>query len=82
MKVNIPVEIYETDYVLYNVVEEKPIEGFDTIYSTESIVELFNDGFHLEPNEKFVKITELPKDIILKYARSIIASNQTKKCIS
>jgi hypothetical protein len=82
MKVNIPLEIYETDYVLFDVVEEKPIEGFDTIYAMESVVELFNDGFHLEPNEKFVKMTELPEDIILKYARSIIASNQTKKCIS
>ncbi|MGA0119817.1 MAG: hypothetical protein ACO3HJ_00015 [Methylophilaceae bacterium] len=82
MKVEIPVEIYETDYVLYNVVEQKPIEGFDTIYAMESIIELFNDGFFLQENEKFVKITELPQDIILKYARSIIASNQTKKCIS
>lgn len=82
MKVNIPLEIYETDYVLYNVVEEKPVEGFDTIYAMESIIELFNDGFFLKENEKFVKMTDLPQDTLLNYARSIIASNQTKKCIS
>jgi len=82
MKINIPVEIHETDYVLYNVVEEKPVEGFDTIYAMESIIGLFNDGFFLQENEKFVKMTELPEDTLLNYAKSIIASNQTKKCIS
>lgn len=72
-----PVEIYETDYVLFDVVEKKSIEGFDTIYSAESVIDLFNEGFRLESNEKFVKMTDLPKDVLLNYAKEL-ASNQTK----
>jgi hypothetical protein len=72
MEVNIPVKIYETDYVLFDVVDAKPIEDFDTIYAMEQVVELFNDGFRLEPNEKFVKMTDLPNDILIAYAKAII----------
>ena len=77
MKINIPVEIYETDYILFDIVEKKPVEGFDTIYSAESVIDCFNYSFHLEPNEKFVKMTDLPKDVLLNYAKRL-TSNQTK----
>ena len=76
MTVNIPVEIYETDYVLFDVVEKKPVEGFDTIYSAESVVALFNNGFHLEEDEKFFRMTDLPENILLDYAKHIACNKK------
>ena len=77
MKINIPVEIYETDYVLFNTAKQRPIEGFDTIYSYESVVTLFNNGFHLEEDEKFFRMTDLPKDVLLSYAKHILMKEES-----
>lgn len=71
MTVNIPVEICETDYVLLNVEEKSLVEGYDVIYSAESVIDLFNNGFHLESNEKFVKMTDLPEDVLLNFAKEL-----------
>lgn len=80
MKINIPVEIYDTDYVLINMEENKPVENDYTIYAAESVIELINDGFALGRDEQFVKMTNLPLELLKKYARSIF--NSSLKCIS
>jgi hypothetical protein len=71
MTINIPVQINKTDYVLFNKAMGKPVEGLDTIYAHESVVELLNNGFSLEEDEQFVRMTDLPENILMKYARHI-----------
>ena len=40
------------DYILVR--KEIPVEQ-DVIYSAESVVDLFNDGFYLEDDEQFIE---------------------------
>ena len=74
MKIEVPEEICDTDYVLFDVVENKLIEDYDVIYAAESVIDLFNEGFHLEPNEKFVKMIHLPQNLLEKFFSSILAN--------
>ena len=63
------VKLHKTDYVLFN--DNKPVESLDVIYSSESIIDLFNDGFKLERGESFIKTTELPIEWREKYIAEI-----------
>ena len=62
---NTEVKLYETDYVLFK--DNKPVESLDIIYATESVIELFNDGFKLEVGEEFTRMTDLPATEKSKY---------------
>ena len=62
------VKLYETDYVLFK--DNKPVESLDIIYASESVIELFNDGFKLEQGEGFIKTTDLPIEWKEKYTAS------------
>ncbi len=72
MKIDIPVEVYDTDYVLFDEQTQRPLGNLDIIYSYESVIELVNDGFALGENEAFVKMTDLPKELLHEYAVQII----------
>jgi hypothetical protein len=62
---NTEVKLYETDYVLFK--DNKPVESLDIIYASESVIDLFNDGFKLEQGEGFIKTTDLPIEWQEKY---------------
>ena len=62
---NTEVKLYETDYVLFK--DNKPVGSLDRIYASESVIELFNDGFKLEQGEGFIKTTDLPIEWQEKY---------------
>ena len=47
----------KSDYVL--TLNGQPVESATVIYACESVVELVNNGFHLNDGEAFVKITDL-----------------------
>ena len=72
MIIDIPVEVYDTDYVLFDEETKRPLGNLDIIYSYESVIELVNDGFALGENEAFVKMTDLPKELLQEYADQII----------
>ena len=59
------VKLYKTDYVLFK--DNKPVGSLDIIYASESVIELFNDGFKLEQGEEFIKMTDLPIESQEKY---------------
>ena len=59
------VKLYETDYVLFK--DNKPVESLHIIDASESVIELFNDGFQLEQGEGFIKTTDLPIEWQEKY---------------
>ena len=65
---NTEVKLYETDYVLFK--DNKPVESLDIIYASESVIDLFNDGFKLEQGEGFIKTTDLPIEWQEKYTAS------------
>ena len=65
---NAEVKLYETDYVLFK--DNKPVESLDIIYASESVIDLFNDGFKLEQGEGFIKTTDLPIEWQEKYTAS------------
>ena len=69
------VKLYETDYVLFK--DNKPVESLDIIYASESVIELFNDGFKLEQGEGFIKTTDLPIEWQEKYIAEL-THNQYK----
>jgi ABC-type enterochelin transport system ATPase subunit len=72
MTIDIPVEVYDTDYVLFDEQTQRPLGNLDIIYSYESVIELVNDGFALGENEVFVKMIDLPKELLQEYATQII----------
>ena len=57
--------LQKTDYVLTR--NDLPVESLDIIYATESVIELFNDGFKLEVGEEFNRMTDLPATEQSKY---------------
>ena len=63
------VKLYKTDYVLFK--DNKPVGSLDIIYASESVIELFNDGFKLEQGEEFIKMTDLPIEWQEKYIAEI-----------
>jgi len=65
-----------THYILFNTVMEEPVMGAEVIYDSEKVIELYNDGFKLEEDEQFVRIVDLPDDIMLKCAKQL-ACNPT-----
>ena len=69
MKTETEVKLYKTDYVLFK--DNKPVESLDIIYASESVIELFNDGFKLEQGEGFIKTTDLPIEWQEKYIAEI-----------
>ena len=48
------------DYILWDKLNNKPLEDLDIVYHYTSVVELINDGFKLNESEEFVCIAELP----------------------
>ena len=57
--------LQKTDYVLTR--NDLPVESLDIIYASESVIELFNDGFKLEVGEEFTRMTDLPTTEQSKY---------------
>ena len=76
MDVNISVEIYETDYVLFNRKLQKPVEDIDIIYSAEAVIDLFNNRFVLRQDEEFVRMVDLPESILRRYALRIASQRE------
>ena len=57
--------LHKTDYVLTR--NDLPVESLDIIYASESVIELFNDGFKLEVGEEFTGMSDLPATEQSKY---------------
>ena len=57
--------LQKTDYVFTR--NGLPVESLDIIYAVESVIELFNDGFKLEENEEFTRMTDLSTTQQSKY---------------
>lgn len=55
------------DYVLLK--KGEPKESLDVIYHHSSVVDLFNNGFVLEEDEAFTPMSELPLELLHKYAK-------------
>ena len=55
----------KTDYVITR--NGLPVESLDIIYAGESVIELFNDGFKLEADEEFTRMTDLSETQQSKY---------------
>jgi hypothetical protein len=48
------------DYILWDKLNNKPLEDLDIVYHYTSVVELINDGFKLNESEEFICVAELP----------------------
>ncbi len=57
--------LQQTDYIL--TLNGQPVEDATVIYACESIVEVVNNGFHLNKGESFMKITDLTTEQQSKY---------------
>ena len=57
------IKLSALDYILFDVVQNKPIENLDTIYHYTSVIEAVNNGLKLEKNEMFISLTELPIEL-------------------
>jgi hypothetical protein len=62
-------KLQATDYVLTR--NGKPSEWLDVIYASETVIELFNDGFQLEEGEAFTRMTDLSMTQQSQYLESI-----------
>ena len=63
------IKLYKTDYVLFK--DGKPVEPLDIIYDKESMQQLLEDGFELKNGERFISMTELPKEWKQKYINKL-----------
>jgi len=61
--------LFEGDYMLYNIETQRPVERIDTVYNYESVIEKVNNGFKLKDNEMFVRMADLPLNILQEYAK-------------
>jgi hypothetical protein len=52
--------ILKEDYVLWNIKNNCPVEGNDIVYHYTALIELFNNGMHIEDDEEFVCIKSIP----------------------
>jgi hypothetical protein len=57
------IKLSALDYILFDIVNNKPIESLDTIYHYTSVIEAVNNGLKLENNEMFISLTELPIEL-------------------
>ena len=52
--------ILKEDYVLWDIKNNRPVEGNDIVYHYTALIELFNNGMHIEDDEEFVCIKSIP----------------------
>jgi len=62
-------KLQSTDHVLTR--NGIPVESLDVIYASESVIELFNDGFQLEEGEAFTRMTDLPMHQQARYLEAL-----------
>jgi hypothetical protein len=60
--------ISKEDYVIVDKTTNKTIETYDIVYHYTSIIELFNNGFKLDPNEEIVSVAELSIEEQIKHS--------------
>ena len=48
------------DYILWDKLNNKPLEHLDTVYHYTSVIESINNGLKLKESEEFVCVAELP----------------------
>lgn len=61
--------LFGGDYMLFNKETQRPVEKIDTVYHYESVIEQVNNGFKLGENEMFVRMADLPLNILQEYAK-------------
>lgn len=71
--------ILEEDYVLWDKKNNRPVEEWDIIYHYTALIELFNNGMHIEDNEEFVCIKSIPLRWQILYNAEIERSNEIFK---
>jgi hydrogenase maturation factor len=62
-------KLQSTDYVLTH--NGIPVESLDVIYASESVIELFNEGFKLEEGEAFTRMTDLSMTQQARYLEAL-----------
>lgn len=61
--------LFDGDYMLFNTETQRLVEEIDTVYHYESVIEQVNNGFKLIENEMFVRMVDLPLNILQEYAK-------------
>jgi hypothetical protein len=52
--------ISKEDYIIWDVIKNEPIEGWDIVYHYTTIMEIINtDGFKLTQTQQLVRVAEL-----------------------
>jgi hypothetical protein len=62
-------KLQSTDYVF--TCDGIPTEGLDVIYASESVIELYNEGFKLEEGQAFTRMTDLPMHLQARYLEAL-----------
>ena len=48
------------DYILWDKLNDKPVEDLDIVYHYTTIIELVNNNVYLDKSEVYIRVDELP----------------------